>query len=327
VGGYEQVVVLNVYILIKLVDNKISNTHKISQKSVSELFPDVFAYPVSRQAMVLSSFYDQNINRTPTNIAHQHIHSHPHPFGHASSPVTSNHTVMPQSTQCGASSLSSSTNNGFNGTPPNTSCNTPITLPPLRRVVKITIAPHIVALAIGCCAALNTVLCLVVPQSITPLMGTQWGVFLYLWLLITMMQLVTHSVYLCTPSAVYGSLLHLFLVTTSAILLPRSLFSRWLWLAPCLCTIIITHQIHLFFLVYTQLPNQWLYAGSGAVLVLLAMTQLLQADTVTDDTLPTCVVWSAVAMYTLYGFALANSRAAVLVDVTVGASPTWQLQD
>ena len=63
------------------------------------------------------------------------------------------------------------------------------------------------------------------------------------------------------------------------------------------------------------------------MLVLLAMIQLLQIDTVTDETLPACVVWSAVALYTLYGFALANSRAAVRVDVTVGASPTWQLQD
>ena len=99
------------------------------------------------------------------------------------------------------------------------------------------------------------------------------------------------------------------------------------WIVSCLCTIIITHQIHLFFLVYTQLPNQWLYSGGGAVLVLVAMIQLLQIDAVADDTLPTCVLWSAVALYTMYGFALANSRAAVIVDVTVGASPTWQLQD
>ena len=78
---------------------------------------------------------------------------------------------------------------------------------------------------------------------------------------------------------------------------------------------------------YQQFSHEWRYSGGGAVLVLVAMIQLLQVDTVTDSTLPTCVLWSAAAMYTLYGCALANSRAAVLVDVQGGASPTLQLQE
>jgi hypothetical protein len=61
--------------------------------------------------------------------------------------------------------------------------------------------------------------------------------------------------------------------------------------------------------------------------VLVSMIQLVQIDYSNEDMTVARCMWSAISIYTLYGFAFANSKGAVLVDVTVGASPTWQLQD
>jgi hypothetical protein len=201
------------------------------------------------------------------------------------------------------------------------------TVPPLRRVVKFSIQPHVATIGVALCALMNTILCIVFPSTITPLLGTQWGSFLYLWLLITIMQLVTHSVYLCTPTARFASVLHLSTVALSAVLLPRSMFARYLWIAPCLCIVLVSYQVYIFCLVYTPLHNAWMYAFVGSLLVLFPMTQLPRIDTHDTVLYGTASVWSAISIFTLYAFALANSRKAVLVDVIVGTSPTSQLQE
>jgi hypothetical protein len=70
-----------------------------------------------------------------------------------------------------------------------------------------------------------------------------------------------------------------------------------------------------------------MYAVSASVLVFLPMIQLIQINAEREDTMFTSFVWSIISIYTLYGFAIANNKGAVLVDVTIGASPTWQLQE
>jgi hypothetical protein len=57
------------------------------------------------------------------------------------------------------------------------------------------------------------------------------------------------------------------------------------------------------------------------------MMQLINIGVADDTALSAATLWSAISIYTLYAFALANSRKAVLVDVIVGTSPTTQLQE
>ena len=197
----------------------------------------------------------------------------------------------------------------------------------MRRVVKFAISPDVMAFLIGVCIAINTVLCLLIPYNITPTMETLWGSFLHMWLLISIGQMISHSVYLCTPVSIFGSGVHMTVLITSAVLVPRSLFSKWLWLVPSLCTVFVSYQFYLVCVVYTHVHARWMYALGGVLLVLLPMTQLTQIDINSEDTMVTSCMWSCISIFTLYMFAIANSRGAVLVDVTIGASPTWQLQD
>lgn len=302
--------------------------------------------------MVLSSFYEQP-------RPHLKPHHHPHPFGSATIPEN-RPTTVPINDGGGGGVLAigsgGAAQNGWSAhaanihgygahTAPTHGSKVGneyaathghgdhaarfggVVLPPPRRVVKVSVEPFVAALTVGVCTAFNTILCVVVPQNVAPLLGTQWGSFMYMWSLISVMQLITHSIYLCTPLVLFGSLLHMFVVTMSAILIPSTLFSMWLWLAPGICVVLLAQQINYFLLVYTNLHNQWLYVTAVAALVLLPMAQLVQIDTVNDETLSTAVACSAVSIYTLYGFAIANSRGSVLLDVTVGASPLGQMQE
>jgi hypothetical protein len=308
------------------------------------MFPDVFVYPVSRQEMQMSSFYDQAIPPVQTKLLQ--LKSTQKSSDHCAVQIGhSGGGVSVQAASSPSSSVFSGTPNHSHRHPVNTHVDkiphsggngngsatvprhAPV-LPPLRRVVKFTIHPHLVTIGVALCAVLNTALCFIVPVAITPPLGTQWGSFLYLWLLITAVQLVTHSVYLCTPAARFASFAHLTVVALSAVLLPRSLFALYMWIAPCLCAVVLSYQSYLFFIVYTNLQNSWVYVSAGAVFVLGPMTQLVQLDPDNSMVTPyTATLWSAISIYTLYAFALACSRKSVLVDVIVGTSPTSQLQE
>jgi hypothetical protein len=192
-----------------------------------------------------------------------------------------------------------------------------------RRVVKLTVTPPVAAGTVCACVSLNLLVCAVVSEGVAPVMATLWGGFARLWLLVTMLQLVTHSVFLCTTlGQVLGSL-HLAAVASTAVLVPCPLFAQWLWLAPSLCVVVVAYQAYLFCLVYAQSIHQpWMYASIAGALALLPMTQLAQIIAVDDDTRLSCCLWSAISTCIIYGFALANCRGSSPVDVTIGTNPT-----
>jgi hypothetical protein len=303
----------------------------IMSKNISDMFPDVFAYPSSNQEIQLSSFYDQPRVQAKTS------YSNPHVFGHIPTGTLSSNNSNSSKVGIGIAPncVGTSSNGGNQGSnyqlaTANNSVTTGtggIPLPPMRRVVKLSFSPQTTTLAVGISASVNVMLCLLIPASITPVMDTLWGCFLYIWALISIIQLISHSVYLCTPSAMTVSVLHTTLVTTSALVVPRSMSHQWLWIAPCICTLLIAYQVYMFCLIYTHIQRKWIYATLGSILVVLPLTQLIQIESVDTDTVVMCCVWSSISICTLYGFALANCNGAVLVDVTVGASPTWQLQE
>lgn len=306
-------------------------------KHISDMFPDVFAYPSSKQEIQLSSFYDQPRVQAKTPYSNPHVFGHipTATLGSNSSKVAtlnsnSSKVGIGIASNCGISSNGGSTSSNHQLGNVNNSVTTGtggIPLPPMRRVVKLSFDPQTTTLAVGTCAALNAILCLLIPANITPLMDTLWGCFLYIWALTVTIQSISHSVYFCTPSAVTVSVLHTAVVTTSALVIPRSLSHQWLWIAPGICTVLVVYQVYLFCLIYAHLRRKWVYATLGSVLVMFPMTQLIQIESVDTDTIVMCCVWSSISICTLYGFALANCSGAVLVDVTVGASPTWQLQE
>ena len=281
----------------------------------------------------MSSFYDRPVPHTPQRLQLKPVQRPP------------DHHAMLQINNGGGGqcvgSVASTANHAHrhvvNPVPANTSntANSPTEDMPkqplqplsLRRVVKFSIQPHVVTLGVALCCILNTVLSVATPSTITPPLGTQWGCFLYLWLLITVVQLVTHSVYLCTSTARATSLLHLTVVALSAGLLPRSMFARSVWIAPCLCTVLVSYQSYIFCILYTTLHNAWMYVFVGVIFVLMPMTQLVNIGVVDNTALGAATLWSAISIYTLYAFALANSRKTVLVDIIIGTSPTTQLQE
>ena len=205
--------------------------------------------------------------------------------------------------------------------------NNGVVLPPMKRVVKCAISSTHSTFIISTLAVVHTLICLVTPVDTSPLMATIWGSFLHIWLIVTILQMISHSVYLCTPITMIGSFVHLSIVMVSAISIPALLFAEHLWLAPCLCIVIVTHQSLLLCLVYTQEKKIWIYALVGCVAVIIPMIQLVQIDSSNEDMVVASFMWSAMSIFILYVFAFANSKGAVLVDVTVGASPTWQLQE
>jgi hypothetical protein len=269
---------------------------------VEHMFPDVFAYTnTSKQDLQLSLFYDKHPPRT-TSAPLLSLKAS------ASTDVDRNGECL----EVGSTAVYLK----------------PPQLPPSRRVVKLTIVPQFASLLVGGGMAINTVLCLLIQVNISPLLATMWGSFICLWLLVSFLQLVSHSVYMCTRTAVLSSLIHIFIVAGIAVLVPHSLFARWLWIQACLSTVIASHQSLLFVLVYSHLHNCKLYATAICVLALTPMTQLVRLDPTNEETLITGCVYSVITISTLYGFALANTKGAVIVEVTVGACPTsWQSQE
>lgn len=291
-------------------------------RNLDSIFPDVFSYPQSRQEIQLSSLYEKP--RTQPKSSLKQV-QYPHAFGHTNPTISLKSHAQDATNTSITPVVGPSTAAGTTGTIPVN--NTSVVLPPMRRLIKFPVSSTYTSFMVVTFSIINTLLCVVIPITTTPLMGTLWGSFLHIWVLVTIMQTISHSVYMCTPTAMICTMVHLCVVVISAIVVPISLFAEWLWLAPCLCTVIVVHQVQLICLVYSHVPKQWMYAVSASVLVFLPMIQLIQINAEREDTMFTSFVWSIISIYTLYGFAIANNKGAVLVDVTIGASPTWQLQE
>lgn len=175
---------------------------------------------------------------------------------------------------------------------------------------------------------LNVVLCVVIPLSVSTVLETLWGSFLSLWLLITFLQLVSHSVYMCTSTAVALTLFNLLVVVATAVMVPRLLFARWFWIEACLSVVVALHQCLLSVLVYTHVANINLYTTLMFLLATVPMTQLVLLDPAEEKTFTSGYMYSVFTITTLYVFALSNSRGAVIVEATIGACPTqWQSHD
>ena len=225
---------------------------------VEHIFPDVFAYTTtSKQDLQLSLFYDKQPPKT-TSTSLMSLK------GGASTDVDSKSECLDVGSTAGCLKMPQ--------------------MPPSRRVVKLMIVPKFTSLIVGGGMALNAVLCLLIPLNISPLLATMWGGFVGLWLLVSFLQLVSHSVYLCTRRAVSLSLIHFFVVAMIAVLVPHSLFTRWLWVQACLSTVIASHQGLIFVLVYSHMRNCKLYATAICVLALTPMTQQVRLDPTNEET-------------------------------------------
>jgi len=285
---------------------------------------DVFT-STPKQALQMSSFYTvQDTGRQPRLHCQQPIPYPPSQFtpSHTSSTSINNNGNMDTHVATIAGAVVHSGNTATTGLITPTPAKQPV-LPPLRRIVKGTITPTIVVGTVVCCAILNTLICIIVSDNTMSLLGTQWEIFIRLWGVVTMIQIVSHSVYMCTPSATSISLIHFAIVSATSILPTRYVSTYCLWLAPGLCVTIFAYQSLLYCLVYSNTKHKFMYIAAGAVLVFTPMTQLIQLDHVSEETATSCCTLSAVAMYTLYAFAAINSYGAFVVDVTVAPCPTW----
>jgi len=299
------------------------------------MFPEVFAYPVSRQEMQLSSFFDSTGGRASAKAAAPKSgapapQQHPqYAFGGAAPSAAAAAALGSGGAATAVSSPSPADIEDAAACSSSSSlARQAAMLHTARRVVKATVTPGLAACAVCLCAGLNIVLCEVVSEGVAPVMATLWGGFARLWLLVTALQLVTHSVYLCTTLGHVLGALHLATVASAAVLVPCALFARWLWLAPSLCVAVVAYQAYLFCLVYAQHIHQpWMYASIAGALALLPMTQLAQIIAVDDDTRLSCCLWSALSACMIYGFALVNCRGSSPVDVTIGTNPTRPQQE
>ena len=284
------------------------------------MFPDVFAYTTSSKPdLQLSSFYFKSAPIPPS------VTPQPHKFSTNSSTKQSLLTYLPHSqyTPDGLELDSGSASSVISNTPVK-----PLQLPPSRRVVKLTIVPSVATSAVGGAMVLNVVLCILTPLSVSTVLETLWGSFLYLWLLVTFLQLISHSVYMCTSTAIAFNLFHMLFVAATAVIVPRSLFAQWLWLEACLSVVIAVHQCQLSILVYTHVKHIHLYATLAFLLAMIPMAQLVQLDPSKEETFASGYMYSVFTISTLYVLALSNSRGAVIVEATIGACPTpWQSHD
>jgi len=307
--------------------------------STGAVFPEVFAYPVSRQEMQLSSFFEAtgrvNAKAPLKNGApappppppqqkqkqQQQKQQQQYVFG-GPAPAAAAAGSGGGGAKATVSSSSSSADIENDRSHADAAASSSM-LHAARRVVKLTVTPPVAACTVCACVSLNVLVCVVVPEGVAPVMATLWGAFARLWLLVTMLQLVTHSVFLCTSlGQVLGSL-HLGAVASTAVLVPCPLFARWLWLAPSLCVVVVAYQAYLFSLVYAQHIHQpWMFASIAGALALLPMTQLAQIIAVDDNTRLSCCLWSALSTCMIYAFALVNCRGSSPVDVTIGTNPT-----
>jgi hypothetical protein len=197
-------------------------------------------------------------------------------------------------------------------------CRTVMHIPPLRRVVKLSLQPSTTARVVGALAAINVLMCI---GAVTP--GVFWGTFLYLWAVVTLCQTVICSVYVCTHVDGFFSILHLG-VATVANLIPRDMFASWGLIAPVLCIWFVSHQCHMFWLVFAHISNRKAWIFGIVVGTILPLTQLLRTDRgVSSDMSTQDIMFSSVSIAFLYGTALGICIGSVVVDISIGTSPLW----
>jgi len=310
------------------------------------MFPDVFSGEPTKQEMQLNMFYDDRERSTaqPRPAMKSYTKGKTHVFGqvepstghasspynasssyNSSSPYNSSATVVP-SANVVTSVASVASTRQQHSLLPTQACQsaTPVSIPALRRVVKFMITSTMSTSMVAFYFFLNTLLVLVVPESITPRLGTLWGSFLYLWLLITITQMISHAVYMCSDVSIISSFINIFLVSTSALLLPRSLFMRWSLLAPCMSFLFLIHQCHLFCLVYSHLRRRFVYIVVICIITLLPTTQITQQPIEIDGSMTMYTVYSLMTIGALYGLAFTNNYKSEIVDISIGTSPLWQ---
>jgi hypothetical protein len=302
------------------------------------MFPDVFeSSPSCKQTLQMSSFYETHDkmraqSRPQLKMSQQQQQQqqqqqvHPHGFGHISTVYQANVNTNKDPVDPDEVDISDTTHTvGIlrNGSTSAYTTRQPLPVP-LRRIAKFTITPSISVMSVVFCLILNIFASVAIPENINPSMMTQWGVFLYLWPFVTLIQLVPHSVYLCTPLTVWLSVLHLGTVAVVAVLPIHilSLFSFSMTLVV-VCTIIALYQSVVFCLVYSHVARQWGYAILTSIFIILPTTQLTLIDYIDKDTTNYSSLLSAVSIFSMYAIAIVNGSGALTVDVSIAPNPTW----
>jgi hypothetical protein len=288
---------------------------------------DVFT-STPKQTLQMSSFYavQENLRVQPRSYPKTQFNMYPSSSHKNTSAITHSPNKIDTSvTPLSGIPLPHNSHTVVNTNTPISSATTPKqpVIPSLRKIVKGVISPAYVASAIGVCAFLNTVVCFVVSNNYLSLLSTQWEIFIHLWGLVTTIQLIVHSVYMCTSLTTYISLLHFVAVSLIGILPKHYVSASILWLAPSFCAFTFAYQSILFSFVFSHTKHKWVYITTGAFLVLIPMAKLLQIDVIENENVSTVCALSAISIYTLYIFAAVNGYNASFVDVTVAPSPTW----
>jgi hypothetical protein len=288
---------------------------------VDSMFPDVFQ--VSRTDLQFSSFYETSRSSRKQTNPEQHTPPKQPIFKEQSIPRATGTLDKPVETCAGVANASNE----------KIRC----VLPPMRRVVKLSVSPRVISWGVACVAVVNVLACLqgVRGGATEPVAYVFWGTFCYLWLLVSLVQTITHAVYVCTPLGLFCSMAHLGVVTVAG-LVPRGLFvsPHWAWwLAPSLCVVCVSHQCHMMWLVYAHALHRKLYIGFMVLGTVLPLTQVLHATPVStedaggtggvslSDTTTHNLTWSSISIAVLYGAAFFNCREAAAVDIAIVTSP------
>ena len=284
---------------------------------------DVFT-STPKQTLQMSSFYASQENargqQRPHPNPHLKAHLHLYPPPTTSYPIASNAhmdtTILPSSTGTALHSTASQP------PPPPTVSKQPA-IPALRKIMKSAIIPTYVSGVFMCFAGLNTVIALVSYEDSMSLLRSEWEIFIRLWVFVTTIQLVAHSVYICTSLQTCIALLHFVVVFFVGVLPVQYVSVSLLWLIPIYRTITFAYQSALFYMIYPHVKRKWVYILAGVFFALSPMTTLLRTDVIDNESAGALFVYSTVSKYTLYIFAFINSYNANIVDVTIAPSPTW----
>jgi hypothetical protein len=286
------------------------------------MFPDVFAGSTSKHELQLFSFYEKN-DRGRNTIKLQpkqkstYIHA---PVTHLpASPVFESMTTLAVHDTAQPVGHNNIYDNTTEGTTNSVQARPPI-LPALRRITKFTVSPGMTSMLVVLCAVVNMMALCFMPQI--SFIETLWAVFLQLWFVISLVQIVSHSVYVCSSLTLFLCSLHMSIISVVAILFPPSQIPLHMWVVHCVCSVLVAYQAHLFCLVYTHIHKSWVYASFGVLCVLISMTQTIAGDTVHAEGVNFSCLWSVLCIYTLYIFAFFNSRGSTPVDVAICMSPS-----
>jgi hypothetical protein len=289
---------------------------------------DVFS-STPKQAMKMSSFYGAS-QQDQARGGHQHQQQQQRPLPNPHTKAQLN--LYPAYTSPSNAHVDTTLITSSTATPSSTTIHTiasptlpnqPLAIPSLRKIVKSAISPTYVSGAIMCFALLNTAIPLVGVQDSTRLLHAEWEIFVYLWGIVTTMQLIAHSVYMCTSLLSSIALLHYGVVIMAGVMPTPYVFRSILWLAPAFCAVTIAYQSMLFYLIFSHAKRKWAYIIMVSLFAMVPMTKLLQTDVVETETAGVLCVYSAFSICTLYIFAAVNSYSANIVDVTIAPSPTW----